>query len=149
MWGQRVGGVEVLNSSGGISQVGNWFPGPISFRPTFPVNEILQALAFVVQVNNPFDFIFLFAILHNIGGAWGSHRLTWQVFAIWLYAGDVNDGVNAHRVGKTQFDGIGPDQLCDGIGAKPSLQQLPRGARETEVISGKPDLISNGICWSV
>ena len=60
-------------------------------------------------------------ILHNIGGAWGSDRLTQQVFAIWLYMGDVDNGVNAHRAWKTEFDSVGPDQVHDGIGAEPSF----------------------------
>ena len=38
---------------------------------------------------------------------------------IWLYTGDVNDRVNAHRVGKMEFNSVGPDQLHDGIGTKP------------------------------
>ena len=53
--------------------------------------------------------------------------------------------MDAHRAGKTEFNCIGPDQLCDGIGAKPSFQQLLRGAREVEVIGGEPDLIANSI----
>ena len=40
-------GMEVANDISGVSQVGNRLPGAISFRPTLPVNEILQALAFV------------------------------------------------------------------------------------------------------
>ena len=38
---------------------------------------------------------------------------------IWLYSGDVYNGVDVHRAGKTEFDGISPDQLHDGIGTKP------------------------------
>ena len=71
------------------------------------------------------------------------------MFAIWLYAGDVDDGVNAHRAGKAEFNGVGPDQFHDSVGAKPTFRQLPRSARETEVIGGEPDLISDGICWGV
>ena len=37
----------------------------------------------------------------------------------------------------------------DGIGAKPSFQQLLRGVRKAEVIGGEPDLISDGVCQSV
>ena len=114
-------GVEVLNSISSISQVGNWLPGLISFRPTFPVVKVLQAPALVVQVNNELHFIFLFAILCNIGRVWGCHRLTQQAFRIWFDTGDVDDRMDAHRVWKMEFDGIGPDQLHDGIGAKPSF----------------------------
>ena len=63
--------------------------------------------------------------------------------------GDIDNRVNAHRAGKTEFNGIGPDQLCDGIGAEPSFQQLPRSARKAKVIGGEPDLISDSICWSI
>ena len=68
---------------------------------------------------------------------------------IWLYAGDIDDGMNAHRAGKMEFNGVRPDQLCDGIGTKPSFRQLPRSSGEAEIISGEPDLISDGICRSV
>ena len=83
------------------------------------MDEILQLVTFVPGVNNVVDFEFLFVILCDIGGSWGSHRLTQQAFMVWLYSGDVNDGVNVHRAGKTEFNSIGPDQLHDGIGAKP------------------------------
>ena len=45
--GGRMRGVEVTNSSRSVSQVGNRLPGAISVGPSLPVNEILQALAFV------------------------------------------------------------------------------------------------------
>ena len=102
-------GVEVVDSICSIAQVGKRLPGLISFRPTLPMNKILQLVFLVLGVNNVVDFIFLFAILCNIGGTWGSHRLTWQVFMTWLYSGDVDDGVNAHRVGKVELDSISPD----------------------------------------
>ena len=149
MWGRWVRGMEVPNSVGSISQVGNQLPGPISFRPTFPVNKILQAPVFVVQIHNELHFIFLFAVLCNIGGARGSHRLTWEAFTIWLYERDIDDRMNVHRAGKMEFNGVGPNQLHDGIGAKPSFQQLLRGTREMEVIGGQPDLIPNGIWWGI
>ena len=142
-------GMEVANSVSGVSQVGNGFPCAVGVRPTFPMHQILQPFSFVAGVHKELDFVFLFAILRDVGGARGSHRLTRKAFAIWFYAGDVDDGVNAHRAGKTEFDGICPDQLRDGIGAKPALRQLPRSPWETEVIGGEPDLISDGICWSV
>ena len=47
-----------------------------------------------------------------------------------------------------EFDSISPDQLCDGIGTKPLFQQLPRGMRESEVISGEPDLISDNVAYA-
>ena len=68
---------------------------------------------------------------------------------IWLYPGDVDDRMNAHRAWKTEFNGVGPNQLHDRIGAKPSFRQLPGGMRETEVIGREPDLISDGIHWSI
>ena len=40
-WGRRTRGVEVVNTIGGIPQVGNGLPGVISFGPTLPVNKIL------------------------------------------------------------------------------------------------------------
>ena len=63
--------------------------------------------------------------------------------------GNVDNGVNTHRVWKMEFDSVGPDQLHDGIRTKPSFQQLLRGAREMEVISGEPYLIPDGICRGV
>ena len=113
------------------------------------MNKILQPATFVLEVDNVIIFIFLFVVLCDIGGAWGSHRLTWKAFAIWFYSGDVNDGVNAHRVGKTELNSIGPNQLHDGIGTKPPFQQLPRSMRKVEVISGEPALITDGICQCV
>ena len=95
-----MGGVELMDSFCGVAQVGKWLPGPISFRPTFPVDEILHLVAFPSGVNDMINFVFLFMVLHNTGGTWGSYRLTQQAFAIWLYTGDVNDWVDAHRVGK-------------------------------------------------
>ena len=62
-----------------------------------------------------------------------------------LYMGDVNDRVNVHGVRKVKFDGIGSDQFRDGIGAEPSLRELPRGARETEIVGGQPDMISDSV----
>ena len=78
--------------------------------------------------------VFFLVILRDVGRAWSSHRLAQQAFVIWLYAGDINNGVNAHGAGKTEFNGIGPDQLHDGIGTKPPFQQLPGGTRETKVV---------------
>ena len=49
--------------------------------------------------------------------------------------GDVDDRMNAHGVGKAEPDGIGPNQLCDGIGAKPALREFPGGSRKTEIVS--------------
>ena len=86
-----------------IAQVGNGLPGPISFRPTFPMHKILQPATFVPGVNDVVNLVILLTILCDMGGAWGSHRLTWQVFKIWLCSGDVNDGVDAHRAGKVEF----------------------------------------------
>ena len=48
---------------------------------------------------------------------------------------DVDDWMNAHRAGKTVFDSVGPDQLCDGIGAEPSFREFPRSVREVEIVS--------------
>ena len=62
-----------------------------------------------------------------------------------FYMGDVNDQMNAYGVEKTEFDGVCPNQLCDGIGTKPSFRQLPGGAREAEIVSREPDLIPYGI----
>ena len=70
------------------------------------------------------DFVFLFVVLRDIGGTRGSHRLTWKTFTIWFYVGDVYDGVDVHRAGKAELNGVGPDQLRDGIRAEPSLRQL-------------------------
>ena len=120
-----MGDMEVPNCGSSISQVGNWFPCAVGVGPTFPMYQILQTLAFVPRIHDTFYFVFLFAILRNVGGPGGSHRLTREAFAIWLYAGDINDRVNAHRAGKTEFDGVSPDQLRDGIGAEPSFRQLP------------------------
>ena len=114
-------GMEIPNRVSGVPQVGNGLPGSIRVRPTFPVHQVLQMLAFVARVHDMLNFVFLFAILRDGGGARGSHRLTRKAFAIWLYVRDVDDGVNAHRVGKTELNGIGPDQLRDGIGAEPSF----------------------------
>ena len=141
--------VELTDSIRGVVQVRCRFPGPISFRPTLPVHEILHSLALVAQVNNVLHLVFLFAILHHVGRTWGSHRLAQQAFAIWLDAGDVDDRMDVHRAGKMEFNSISPDQLCDGIGTKPSFRQLLGGVREMEVIGGKPDLILNGICQGV
>ena len=110
-------GVEIPFCIGSVSQVGYGFPGPISFRPTFPVHQILQALPLVARVNNGFHFVFLFTVLCNVGGARGSHRLPRKAFVIWLYTGDVDDRVYVHGAWKTEFNSIGPDQLHDGIGA--------------------------------
>ena len=46
--GRRMGGVEIPDSVSSVIQVRHGFPGPISFRPTLPMNEILQVLALVV-----------------------------------------------------------------------------------------------------
>ena len=93
--------------------------------------------------------VFFLAILRDVGRAWSSHRLAQQAFVIWLYAGDINNGVNAHGAGKTEFNGIGPDQLCDEIGTFPSLRELVGGAREVEIVGREPDMISYSISWSV
>ena len=119
--GGRISGMEVANSVGGVPQVGNRLPCAIRIGPSFPMHQILQALPFVARVHDAFNVVFLIAILRDVGGTRGSHRLTRETFAIWLYTGDVDDGVNTHRAGKTEFHGIGPDQFRDGIGAKPSL----------------------------
>ena len=66
-----------------------------------------------------------------------------------LYAGDINDQVNAHGAGKVEFNGVCSNQLRDGIGAKPPFRQLPGGTRETEIVCQKPDSISYGICRGV
>ena len=71
------------------------------------------------------------------------------MITIRLYAGDVDNRVNVHGVRKAKFDGVGSDQLRDGIGAEPSLRELPRGARETEIVGGQPDTISDGVRGSV
>ena len=141
--------MEVPNSIGGVPQVGNGFPCVVRVIPSLPMYEVLQTLSFVARVHDALDFVFLLTILHDVGGARGSHRLTREAFAIWLYAGDVDNGVNAHRAGKTVFDGVCPDQLHDGIGTEPPFRQLPGSSGETEIVSGKPDLISDGICRSV
>ena len=54
---------------------------------------------------------------------------------IGFYVGNVNDWVNAHGARKTEFNGVSPDQLHDGIGAKPSLQELLGSAEKTEIVS--------------
>ena len=147
--GSRMGDVEVANSVGGVPQVGNRLPHAIQVRPTFPMHQILQPLSFVAGVHDAFDLVFLITILCDIGGAGCSHRLTRKMFMIRLHAGDVYDGVNAHGAGKMVFNGVGPDQLRDGIGTEPSFRQLPRGSGKSEIIGGEPDLIPDGICWGV
>ena len=141
--------MEIPDRAGSVSQVGNGFPCPVGIRPTFPVHQILQTFPFVARVCDALDFIFLFAVLRDVGGARGSHRLARKAFAIWFYARDVDNGVDAHGAGKVELDSVSPNQLRDGIGTQPSLRQLPRGARETEVVGGEPDLISDGICRGV
>ena len=141
--------MEISDSVGGVPQVGHGFPCAIRIGPTFPVHQILQTLAFVARVNDAFNFVFLFSILRDVGGARGSHGLTREVVVIWLYTGDVDNGMNVHRAGKAEFNSICPDQLRDGIGTKPAFRQLPRSSGEMEVIGGEPDLISDGICWSI
>ena len=68
---------------------------------------------------------------------------------IGLHVGNVYDWMNVHGVGKMKFNGIGPDQLRDGIGTKPSLREFPRGVGEMEIVGQKPDAISCGIRWSI
>ena len=141
--------MELTDGIRSVVQVRSRLPSLISFGPSLPMNEVLHSLALVARVNDVLHLVFLFAILHDIGGTWGSHRLTRQAFAIWLDVGNVDDRMDVHRAWKTEFDGVCPDQLCDGIGTKPSFQQLPRSAGKTEVISGKPDLIPDSICWGI
>ena len=141
--------MEILDRISSIAQIGHGFPRAVGIGPTFPMHQVLQTAPCVARVNDAFDFVFLFAILCDVGGTGGSHRLTREAFAIWLYAGNVDDGMNAHRAGKTEFNGVSPNQLRDGIGAEPSLRQLPGGMRETEVIGREPDPISDGVCRSV
>ena len=74
-------------------------------------------------------------ILRDMGGTRSRHRLTWKMIVIGFYAGNVYDWVNAHGVGKVEFDSVGPDQLHDGIGAEPSLQELLGGLRKMEIVS--------------
>ena len=114
-------GMEVPDSVGHIPQVGNGLPGTIRVGPTLPMHQVLQMPSFIARVHDAFDLVFLFAILRDVGGARGSHRLARELFAIGFYAGYVYDRVNAHGAGKTEFDGVGPDQLHDGIGAEPSF----------------------------
>ena len=73
-------------------------------------------------------------IFRDNGRAGCSHRLARETVAVWFNMGDINDRVNVHGTGKVEFDGIGPDQLHDGIGAEPLLQELPRSAREAEIV---------------
>ena len=68
---------------------------------------------------------------------------------IGFYAGDVYDRMNAHGAREAEFDSVGPDQLRDGIGTEPSLQELPGGPRKAEVVGGQPDTISDNIGWGV
>ena len=48
--------------------------------------------------------------------------------------GNVDNRVNAHGVGKAELNSVGPDQLRDGIGAKPSFRELPGGLRKAEIV---------------
>ena len=134
VWSRGVRGMKVTNGSHGISQVGNWLPGAVSVGPSLPVNKVLQTLAFVPGVHHIFHFVFLLAVLHDNGRARGSHRLTQKTITIGFDTGNVYDQVNAHGAGKAEFDGIGPDQLRDGIGAEPSLRELPGSTRKAEVV---------------
>ena len=59
--------------------------------------------------------------------------------------GDIDDQVNAYGAGEMEFNGICSNQLCDGVGTKPSLRQLLGGVRESEIVCRKPDLIPHGI----
>ena len=120
-----MGSVEVADRVGSVAQIRHGFPHPIRFGPTFPLHQVLQVLAFVAGIDDALDFVFLLSILCNIGGTRGSHRLTRKAFAIWLDTGDIYDGVDMHGAGKTEFDGISPNQLCDGIRTKPAFRQLP------------------------
>ena len=54
--------------------------------------------------------------------------------------GDINDRMNADRAEKAEFDSISPDQLRDGIGTKPSFQELPgvKDANPTQTYSFLP-----------
>ena len=126
--------MKVVDDFSGISQVGNWLPGLVSVGPPLPVNEVLQVLALVPRIHDVFHFILLLAILHNGGGSRGRHRLARETVAIRLDVGDVYNRVDAHGVGKVEFNGIGPDQLHDGIGTEPSLQKLPGSPREAEIV---------------
>ena len=74
--GSRMSGMKVPNSRSGISQVGYRLPGPISIGPTFPVHQILHTLSLIVGISDVLHFVFLFAILHNIGGARSSYMLS-------------------------------------------------------------------------
>ena len=105
--------------------------------------------AFVAGVDDALNLVFLVLVFRDIGWAGSSHRLSREAIAIRLYAGDVYNRVYAHGAGKTEFDGISPDQLRDGIRTEPSFRQLPQSPRETEIIGGEPDPISDSICRSV
>ena len=113
------------------------------------MHQIFQMPALVARINDVFDLILLISVLRDSGGTGGSHRLTREAFTIWLDTGDVDDGVDVHGVGKTEFHGVRPDQLRDGIGTEPTFRQLLRGMRKAEIVGGKPNLISDGICRGV
>ena len=53
---------------------------------------------------------------------------------IGFYVGDVDNRMNAHGMGKAEFDGVGPDQLCDGIRTEPSFRELPGSLRKVEIV---------------
>ena len=84
-------------------------------------------------------------ILRDVGGSRGRHRLAGESIAVRFYVGDVNDRMDAHGAREAEFDSVGSDQLRDGIGTEPSLRELPRGVRKTEIVSGQPDMISDGV----
>ena len=94
--GGGMSSVEITDSVGGVSQVGNGLPRAIRIGPTFPMYQVLQTPSFIARVHNAFHFVFLIAILRDVGGARGSHRLTRKAFAIWLYTRDVDDRMDAH-----------------------------------------------------
>ena len=98
------------------------------------MDEIFQALAFVPRVHYIVHFIFLIVILCDSGGTRSHDRLPWEMIVIGFYTRDVNDWMNAHGAGKTEFNGIGTDQLHDCIRSEPSFRKLPGGMRKMEVV---------------
>ena len=79
-----MGGMEIMDGIGHIAQVREGFLCAICVQPSFPVDEVLHPMAFPLGIHNVVNFIFLFAILCNVEGAWHHTWLAVETFLIRL-----------------------------------------------------------------
>jgi hypothetical protein len=123
-----------------MRQVLDGFPGVFAFAVTLPADKVLELTAVNTTVNDRIDLVFFFALNdYRFRRGW----LVKTVVVPWTEAADMEDGIQVEVQWELETIVEVSDPFEDFVGAKLSGPELRRFLVDLDILSRKPDHVSN------